>query len=135
MKRKRGFTLIELTTALFIFSTALLGTIQLYHVGLNKIKVVGESRHAMQAALNQVELIRSMPFSELTERQDAPFIGASDDLESLSQAQPTLTIRNHPDPALKLKEVTVSVRWTGEHGRTITMTITTLVGDNRRHGS
>jgi len=135
MRRTRGFSLVELTAALFIFSTALLGTFQLYHVGLNKIKVIGESRQAMQAVLNQAELIRSMPFSELTERQDAPFVGTVDDLDTLFQAKPALTIRNHPDPELKLKEVDVSVSWTGEHGRTITKTITTLVGDNRRRGS
>ncbi len=123
-----GFSLTEILVALFIFSTALLGTFQMYNVGLDKIRTVRESAKALQLVVNQVETVRAMPFAELTERDKAPFIGPEMDLDGLAKATPALTIRSFGEPGLNLKEVTASLSWTGENGRRIEKKITTLVG-------
>jgi prepilin-type N-terminal cleavage/methylation domain-containing protein len=127
--RDAGFSLIELTTALFVLTVGLMGTIQMYHFGMDKMRTMRESAIAVRTIQNEVETLRAMPFAQLTDRENAPFVSAPDGLDSLVHATPSLAIRRHPDPALFLKEVTVSLRWSGDNGRTMKRAVTTLIAD------
>jgi prepilin-type N-terminal cleavage/methylation domain-containing protein len=125
--RRAGLTLIELVAALSILSIGILGTVSLYHFGLDKLKALQESRNALTAAQNELEYLRSLPFDQLVNAADAPF-HATAPLEGLVNAQALTSIQDYPGVA-GLKQVTVTVAWTGEHGRTVRKSLATLIAD------
>jgi len=130
-----GFSLIELVVALFVFTVGMLGTVQIYHFGLDKIRTMREAALASQAVQNEIELLRAMPFAELADRVDAPFVATPDLCTSLVNLTPALTVRPSGSPQLHLKEVTASIRWTGDNGRTMERSVTTLIADKAARAS
>ncbi len=127
-----GFSLIELIAALFVLSVGLLGTIQAYHFGMDKMRTMREASVASRAVQDQIESLRSKPFTALTDQDHGRFSDPAPDLDGLVNATPTLTIRPYSDPALRLKEVRASIRWTGDNGRTMERSATTFIVDKER---
>ncbi len=121
--------MLELTLALFILTVGVFGTIQMFHFGIAKMYAVNEANLAMRAIQNEMETLRSLPFSELGNVEDGPFVSDSGEAAKLMNAEPRVAIRDHGDPALRLKEVTVRMAWTGEHGRRIEKHVSTLIAD------
>ena len=66
-------------------------------------------------------------FGQLANAPAAPFHDSAG-LDGLLNARAVVTVEDYPS-ASGLKQVTASVAWTGEHGRTIWKSITTLIGD------
>jgi hypothetical protein len=121
--------MLELTLALFILTVGVFGMIQMFHFGIAKMRTVNEANLAMRAIQNEMETLRALPFSELQDVAGGPFVSDSGEADKLMNAEPLVTIRDHGDPALRLKEVTVRVAWTGEHGRRIEKRVSTLIAD------
>ena len=126
--RRAGFTLIELTAALFILTVGILGVIQMFHYGIAKMHAVNENAIVVRALQNEIETLRSLPFDELIEVRDAPFRSVTPELGKLVNTRALVTIETEPDNA-RLQRVTASVAWSGEHGRTIRKSLTTLIAD------
>ena len=148
-----GFTLLELMAALSVLTVGLLGAVQSYHFGLDKIRAMRESAIARGAVQNEIETLRALPFNQLADRENAPFASLAPDLsfrpegeipsttgispsgrndkcgilKPLVRATPSLTIRTRPEGALK--EVDASIRWRGDNGRWIEKRLTTLIAD------
>ena len=122
-----GFTLLELVAALFVFAVGLLGTVQMYNVLAGKLLHVQESEIAARALNAEIETLRALPFSQLTDREDASFVSQPYGTENLVNLTTRLTIRPYPDARLNLKQITATVLWTGEYGRTIEKSATTLI--------
>ncbi len=131
LRNESGVTLIELTAALFVLTVGMFGVIQMYHYGLGKMHALNESAVAMEAIQNEIETLRSLPFSQLRNTDSGPFVSETPTLASLVNATPSVTIKDFAAGPKRLKEVTVSIRWTGENGRTIEKKVTTLIGDRR----
>ena len=129
IRHQHGFSLIELVSALSVLSIGLLGVVQSYHYGIDKIRTMREASIAGRAVQDQIEALRAIPFAELTDRDKAALVSPAPDLSQLVNATPTLTIRPYSDSALRLKEVEVSIRWTGDNGRTMKQSATTLIAD------
>lgn len=129
IRHQHGFSLIELVAALFVLSVGLLGVVQSYHYGIDKIRTLREASVAARAVQDQIEALRTMPFAKLTDRDKAALVDPAPDLSQLVNATPTLTIRPYSGSALRLKEVEVSIRWTGDNGRTMKRSATTLIAD------
>lgn len=127
--RCSGYSLIELTAAMFVFATALLGTVQMYNVIAGKLFHVRESEIAAGAVNAEIETLRALPFSQLADRENASFVSQPRGIENLVNFTTRLTIRPYQDPKLNLKEVTATVVWTGEHGRQIEKSAMTLIAD------
>ena len=126
--RSSGFSLLEFTAALFVLSAGMLGAIQLYHVVVDKAKAVGETAIVLSAIQNELETLRALPFGELRDTEDGRFVSRTPALESLVNVAPNVVISGCAGiPGLK--EVTVSIRWTGDSGRTIEKSVTTLIAD------
>jgi hypothetical protein len=101
----------------------------MYHYGLGKMHALNESAVAMEAVQNEIEMLRSLPFSRLRDTDSGRFVSDTSTFSSLVNATPSVTIKDFARGPRRLKEVTVSVRWTGENGRTIEKKVTTLIGD------
>ena len=94
--------------------------------------MLSEANLAMRAIQNEVETLRAAPFTALENVENGPFRSGSAGADRLVNAQRQVTIRDYGDGSLGLKEVTVYLAWTGEHGRTIRKSVTTLIGDKGR---
>ncbi len=127
--RRDGFALIELITALFILTIGMFGVIQMYHFGLAKMQAMNESAVAIRAVRNEVETLRAIPFDKLQNVEAAPFRSETPAMAELVNVVPAVAIKDYDGRAKRLKEVTVAITWTGEHGRTIKKSVTTLVAD------
>lgn len=127
--QRSGYSLIELMVAIFILSVGLMGVLQTYHLGLDRIRTLREYAIARQAVQNEIETLRALPFDALTDRAKASFVSSALDLDKLVNATPVVTIKPGADPALRLKKVSVAIRWTGENGRTLREGVVTLIAD------
>ncbi len=129
--RRRGFSLIELTCALFVVTVGVFGALQLYTVGLTKMKTVDEYAVALRVLNNEVETLRALPFAELQPATKIPFRSHTPEGERLVNATGTVTITDRSEGGARLREVFVRLRWTGEYGRTIDKSLTTLIAEKR----
>ena len=125
---KLGVSYLELTAALFVFTLGVLGSFQMFHVSLTKMHAVKEDDIALRAIQNEIETLRSTSFDDVLDGDHA-FRSTTPELAQLVNAQPRVLVET-PSPApAGLKKVEASVAWTGENGRTITKTVTTLIAD------
>ena len=131
----RGFTLLELVAALFVVSLGLFGVIQLLHFGVANTHALNEAKLATRAVQNEIETLRALPYSALRNVEGGPFVSEPAELAPMVNVKPRLTIQDYDEGAPPLKHVTATVSWTGEHGRRIEKTLTTLIADKGgRHG-
>lgn len=128
-KDNRGFSLLELTCAIFVVTVAGFGSIQLYSVGMDKIVMMREYDVATAELRNEVERLRAMPFETIA---DGMAVSApSTALATLYE--PILAIKaSERSPGLKAVEV--SLAWKSRGGRTITRKLDTLIADHGREG-
>lgn len=124
-QNNRGFTLLELTCALFVISVAGFGAIQMYSIGMDKILAMREGDVALAVLRSELELLRAQPFDALAARTD--FQAANPALETLYHAEAAITVGDSDTPGLKT--VTVSLRWQSRSGRWIARSLTTLIAD------
>jgi len=127
--RRGGFALIELIAALFVLTIGMFGVIQMYHFGLAKMQAMNESAIAIRAVRNEVETLRAVPFDDLQNVEAAPFRSETPGMDELVNVVSDVAIKDYDGGAGRLKEVTVAVKWTGEHGRRIEKRVTTLIVD------
>lgn len=122
-----GFTLLELSVALVVLMVGVLGVIQLYQFGLGKVRALNEAAVARTLVQNEIEYLRSVPFSELADVNAASFVGQPLDKTGLVNPVGSVTIRDYPGLEGKLKEVTITLRWHGDVGRAIEERAVTLI--------
>lgn len=127
--KRSGFTLVEAVAALFVLSAGLLGTLQMYDHAIEKMRAMREMAIAGEAVQNEIEFLRTIPFKALQDCENVPFHEVRSDLSKFVNASQALTIRPVSDPSLRLKEVTATLRWTGDNGRTMKRSATTLIAD------
>jgi len=128
-RKYSGFALVELIAALFILTIGMFGVIQMYHFGMAKMHAMNESAVAIRAVRNEVETLRAVPFDELRNVEAGPFRSETPAVAELVNVVPAVAIKDYGDGTQRLKEVTVAIEWTGEHGRLIRKSVTTLIAD------
>lgn len=126
-KHQSGMMMIELVCALFIVTVGLFGVLQMYTLAFEKSSYVAEYTIALRALENEIETLRALPFEALDTGHDLPFRSETPEIDRLVNAQGMVAIENPVEGPDALKEITVSVRWTGEHGRRIEKSLTTLM--------
>lgn len=125
--RRIGIAMLEVIVALTILTGAVFATIGLYTAGLNKLRATGETAIALEALQNELETLRTLPFGELATGEQLPFRSVTPGLDRLVGAAGAVDILETDTDGLR--QVTVRVRWRGEHGRSIEKSATTLVAD------
>jgi len=123
---RNGFTLVELTCALFVISVGLFGVIHIYMRGMEKMNAINEYETALCALNNEMETLRATAWESQEPGEGLPFQSETPGVERLHLAETRTCIAVENDNAA-LKRVTVRIRWTGEHGRRIEKKLTTLI--------
>jgi len=114
-----------------VLTVGMFGVIQMYHFGLDKMHALNETTVAFQALQNEIETLRSAPFSELRNTDKGRFVSKTPALSRLANVKSTVTITDYSDSPRRLKRITARITWTGENGRTIQKTVTTLIADKK----
>lgn len=125
---RAGFTLIELSTALFILVVGLFGAFNLYHFGLAKLRTLDEAAIAERALQNEVEVLRATPFAAIAPGV-RPFSMLPPELDRLHLAETRVAIAPAPDGLAGLLHVDLSIRWITENGRRAERSVTTLIAE------
>lgn len=129
IRNNRGFSLLELTCAIFVVTVAGFGSIQLYSVGMSKIVMMREYDVATAELRNEVERLRSLPFEAVS---DAMAVSEAS-VARATLAEPRMSIKAS-ERAPGLKEVVVTLNWQSRGGRSITRELTTLIADKKEEG-
>jgi hypothetical protein len=127
--RNGGFSLLELTCALFVVTVAGFGSIQLYSIGMSKIVMMREYDVATVTLRNEVERLRALPFASIADGMAVSPPSAA--LETLHE--PVLAVKAS-ERAPGLREVAVTLTWESRGGRSITRELTTLIADKGAEG-
>jgi Tfp pilus assembly protein PilV len=125
---RAGFSLLELTTALFILVVGIFGVFHLFFFGLDRMRTIDEAAIATQAVQNELEVLRTTPFSLLQDGARA-FTSPNPALDQLHLADTKVTVSPTPDGTIGLKKIEISIRWITENGRRAERSITTLAGE------
>ena len=123
----RGFALLEATAALFVVAVGLFGVIQMFQYGVGTLHTIQEHTIASRSLQNEVESLRGLPFDSLEPGRRLDFISATPEMARLLKASAWVEIHDREEALGQLRQVTVSLRWTGEHGRRIKRSVTTLI--------
>jgi prepilin-type N-terminal cleavage/methylation domain-containing protein len=122
---QRGFTLLELTCALFVITTAGFGAIQLYSIGMDNITMMREYDVSTEVLRNAVEQLRARPYEDLVDGM--PIEAPSPAMESLHKATLSVAISEPPGGPPGLKALHLTLRWQSLHGREIERELDTLI--------
>lgn len=127
---ERGFSMIELMVALFVTTLGTLAVLSLIVSSQGAASRAADQVTAVNAARQEIEIIRGISSQRLTNRTDAPLIGSVPQLQNLTGGHGYLTISDYPSlPGVKL--LTVRVTWTTRpSSSTKTYTATTLAAPN-----
>lgn len=121
-----GFSLLELSAALFVMTVGVSGMMYGFYTGLEKTRAIQETTIAVRAIQNEVEFLRAVPFEALEAGDRDGFLSQTPESARLVNAERRVSVRNAHELGPALKEVTVTLAWTGEHGRRISKSLTTL---------
>ena len=124
-KVKKGMTLVEILVALSIVVISVLALFSVFTFGItlnlhNKYKAT-----AYHIAQQEMEIIRSNSFYDLTNQDKGNFIGTVSGLDKLPSATAELTIEDY-EGNVNIKKVVVDVSW-AEKTKIRTVSLVTLV--------
>ena len=114
-RKKSGIMMMDLITALAIFLVGFYAVFTLLYRQLGSIRNLYYRDIALMAAESELDMLRSLDFSELGDCSRIHLTGNSDMLTRLKDAKTSLDIRSYPVCDGKIKEVTVNIGW--RHGR------------------
>ena len=125
-----GASYLELTASLFILSVGILGSFQLFHFTMDRMRVVKEDGIAVRAVQNEIEWLRSRSFAEVA-LGDGPFTSSTPETAQLVNVQSSVKVDLFSSVRPDLKRVEATLTWRGDQGRTVTRTVVTLLADKR----
>lgn len=140
--KRSAFTLVEVTVAAGVMALALVGMIQVVVSGSEMLDVARKQTIAMQIIHGQIDQIRLLTWTQVGTlgTTDTRAVDAGDDLTSgkMFVFGPNLPVvakgftltRTIATVRTDLKEVTFTVTWKGNTGRSHTRTGSTYVGKN-----
>ncbi len=129
INKNKGFALIELLTALAITGIALGALFSIFYYGLRQVRSIYHFSLANTIAQTEIETVRSIPFSQLNNGKDVPFIGGVKGLEELKDAEGILSIEDYQGRVGEIKKITVWVRWREVKGSKKKVEFTTLIAN------
>ncbi len=119
--------MMDLIIALSIVFIGLYGIFALLSRELGDIKNLYYTDIALMSAEAEVDILRSLDFSELKVCTKGPLIGNPGMLGSLDEGRGTLDIESYPGSEEKIKKVTVNIRWRPGRGGRKQIELTTLI--------
>jgi prepilin-type N-terminal cleavage/methylation domain-containing protein len=115
MTRRKAFTFLELLLALTVFSVGILSVLKIFPLSKRYLNQSAMTTQASSLAQEQVEIIRSLPYSSVTAGLEARHTLATTGAFSQFERQTTVQlIDSNYQPTntdVGLKKITVDVFW------------------------
>lgn len=108
----KAFSLMELITAIFIFSVGMMAVFGIFYKCVNSARQMYHYQLAGEIVQSEIEYLRNLDYSQVKNCKVASFLGPMPDLQKLKNSSGKLTIDDYMDPGIK--KVTVSVSWSEE---------------------
>lgn len=124
LKSLTGFTLIEVLCSVFILGLALVSILAAFSMGAKASAFTEEKLIAYTLLEEKMEELEASEFSELADEARAEVLGFS----GYDIAVAVTDVGSNTD----LKEVQVTIYWTGPFGQEISETFTTLIANHAR---
>lgn len=119
--------MMDLIIALSIVFIGLYGIFALLSRELVDIKNLYYTDIALMTGEAEVDVLRSLDFSELKVCSKGPLIGNPGMLGSLTEGKGSLDIESYPGSDGKIKKVTVNISWRPARGGRREIELTTLI--------
>ena len=119
--------MVDLIVALSIVFIGLYGIFALLCKELGDIKNLYYTDIALMSAEAEVDILRSLDFSELKVCTKGPLIGNPGMLASLTEGEGSLDIEFYPESDGRIKKVTVKIGWRPARGGRREIELTTLI--------
>lgn len=126
---EHGFAMVDLLTALAVALIGLCGIFALVTKELADIRTLYQRDIALMAAKTEMDILRSLDFSELKNCTNASLLENPSILASLKGGKGHLSIRDYAESGNRIKEVTVNISWEPLRGRRKEIKLTTLICD------
>jgi prepilin-type N-terminal cleavage/methylation domain-containing protein len=140
--QRRGFTFIELLVALTLFSVGMMSVLRIFPLNKKLLRTTAANTQAAFLAQEQVELIKSLPYTALT---TGTYIARSqistDTTSPLSLYEREVTVaylnnaRNTTNTDFGLKQVTITIYWKNEPVNQQYSVITYVFSDDNAYDS
>ena len=119
--------MMDLITALAIVFIGLYGIFALLSRELGDIKNLYYTDIALMSAEAEVDILRSLDFSELKVCTEGALVGNPGMLASLDEGEGSLDIESYPGSEGEIKKVTVNISWSPARGGRREIKLTTLI--------
>ncbi len=126
LRGKIGFTLVEALIAAFLLGICMVGVVKLFYDSIYFVAETREVAIASQAAKEEVELIRNMPYTAITGLSST---FTSPGFSYLNSAAGAVSVDNIYG-ASDIRRVSVTVTWNSIRGRAMSRSMATLVTRN-----
>ncbi len=126
-RKKSGYVMIDVIIALSIVSIGLYAIFALLSKQLVDIKNLYYTDIALMTGEAEVDILRSLDFSELKDCTKGPLIGNPGMLGSLTEGKGSLDIESYPGSEGEIKKVTVNISWSPARGGRREIELTTLI--------
>ncbi len=126
IRKKNGFSLIEIIFTLAVLSIGLGSLYGVLHNGMKHMRTVGGKSYAVVAATSEIEIVKAIPNNEFPDEYEGPFLGKVD-FSALPDGEGVLKIEDHEDSEGRLRKVTVTITWTAA-GKDKSFSVATLMG-------
>lgn len=113
MKRHRGFSLAEVLVALAILAIVITTTIAMFAERTRRMRQASETILAYQVLSNEAEYWRRVDFANIDDATNQTFKSNPADL--LAPLAPYTTAVKVDTPQADVRNVTLTIRWTGNH--------------------
>ena len=129
MNANEGFSLLELTTALFILTVGIFGVFRLFNFGMDRLRALDEAAIATEAVQNELEALRTTPTATLQDGEQQ-FTIPNPALDRLWLADTKISVSPASDGVVGLKQVEISIRWINRNGGRAERSVTTLIREH-----
>ena len=119
--------MVDLITALAIAFIGLYGIFALLCKELEDIRNLYYTDIALMTVETEVDILRSLDFSELKDCTKGPLMGNPAMLASLDEGEGSLDIESYPGSEGKIKKVRVNMSWKLRGGGAKQIELTTLI--------
>ncbi|HNS32871.1 MAG TPA: type II secretion system protein [bacterium] len=126
MKKKKGFTIVEILVATAILATSIIGTSAFFYLNRKNFFNADLKNQATWAAVERMEYLKGKQYSELEE--DAEFL--EEDPITLGEnrtAERTSEISEVDEEGILYKKITVEVTWNDDKEK---VSLVTYIAEN-----
>lgn len=128
-KKTGGFSLVEMTAAIGIFSVGILTVVVIFQKGIAQTGMLYEEQIALEVAESIIEHLRAKGLPKVEGESEIPLAESLEAAKSLRDLHISLSVRDFDPKKPGLKEAALTLTWQNFSRRKRQITLTTLIAE------